>query len=93
MATEMMANEKFIQENSRCIYENEDILVEHSFMSYPDNTREAVMLVALKKDGKFSRWKQVLYPFLETLNQGRFLPQVYPNTSIKTRQNCQTVEF
>ena len=52
MATEMMANEKFIQETSRCIYENEDILVEHSFMSYPDNTREAVMLVALKKDGK-----------------------------------------
>ena len=51
-ATEMMANEKFIQETSRCIYENEDILVEHSFMSYPDNTREAVMLVALKKDGK-----------------------------------------
>ena len=52
LATEMMANEKFIQETSRCIYENEDILVEHSFMSYPDNTREAVMLVALKKDGK-----------------------------------------
>jgi len=52
MVTEMMANEKFIQETSRCIYENEYIFVEHSFMSYPDNTREAVMLVALKKDSK-----------------------------------------
>jgi len=52
MVTEMMANDKFIQESSRCVYENEDILVEHSFMSYPDNTREAVMLVAQKQDGK-----------------------------------------
>lgn len=50
--TGMMANDKFIQESSRCVYENDDILVEHSFMSYPDNTREAVMLVAMKKDGK-----------------------------------------
>ena len=52
MVTEMMANDKFIQESSRCVYENDDILVEHSFMSYPDNTREAVMLVAQKQDGK-----------------------------------------
>jgi len=52
MATGMMANEKFVQESSRCIYENNEILVQHSFMSYPDNTREAVMLVAKIKDGK-----------------------------------------
>ena len=52
LVREMMANEKFIQESSRCVYENEDILVEHSFMSYPDNTREAVMLVAMLSDGK-----------------------------------------
>ena len=52
MVKEMMANDKFIQESSRCVYENDDILVEHSFMSYPDDTREAVMLVAMKKDGK-----------------------------------------
>ena len=52
MVTGMMANEKFIQESSRCIYENDEIIVEHSFMSYPDNTREAVMLVAMLKDGK-----------------------------------------
>jgi len=52
MVTGMMANEKFIQESSRCVYENDDIIVEHSFMSYPDNTREAVMLVAMLKDGK-----------------------------------------
>ena len=52
LVREMMANEKFIQESSRCVYENDDILVEHSFMSYPDNTREAVMLVAMLSDGK-----------------------------------------
>ncbi|MDC1135260.1 hypothetical protein OAT45_00990 [Alphaproteobacteria bacterium] len=47
-----MANDKFIQESSRCVYENDEILVEHSFMSYPDDSREAVMLVAMLKDGK-----------------------------------------
>lgn len=52
MVTGMMANDKFIQESTRCVYENDEILVEHSFMSYPDNTREAVMMIALKKDGK-----------------------------------------
>jgi len=54
MVTGMIENEKFIQESSRCVYENDDILVEHSFMSYPDDSREAVMLVAMKKDGKIS---------------------------------------
>lgn len=52
MVTGMMANDKFIQESTRCVYENDDILVEHSFMSYPDDTREAVIMIALKRDGK-----------------------------------------
>ena len=52
MVTGMFANEKFIHESSRCVYENDDILIQHNFMSYPDDTREAVMLVAMLKDGK-----------------------------------------
>ena len=52
MVTEMMENDKFVQESSRLVYENDEILVDHSFMSYPDNSREAVMLVAMIKDGK-----------------------------------------
>ena len=52
MVTEMMGNDKFVQESSRLVYENDEILVDHSFMSYPDNSREAVMLVAMIKDGK-----------------------------------------
>ena len=47
-----MGNDKFVQESSRLVYENEEIMVDHSFMSYPDNSREAVMLVAMIKDGK-----------------------------------------
>ena len=52
MVAEMMKNEKFIQESSRCVYENDDILIQHAFMSYPDDSREAVMLVAILKNGK-----------------------------------------
>ena len=52
MVTGMMGNDKFVQESSRLVYENEEIMVDHSFMSYPDGTREAVMLVAMLKDGK-----------------------------------------
>merc|ERR1711991_849836 len=48
----MMENDKVVQESSRLVYENDEILVDHSFMSYPDNSREAVMLVAMIKDGK-----------------------------------------
>ena len=55
MVTGMMANDKFIQETSRCVYENDDILVTHDFMSYPDGTREAVMGVSTLKDGQIIR--------------------------------------
>ena len=52
MVAGMFDNEKFVFESSRCVYENSEIMVDHSFMSYPDGTREAVMLVAKLKDGK-----------------------------------------
>ena len=52
-----MGNEKFINESSRCVYENDDIMVSHDFMSYPDDTREAVMAVAMLKDGKIIRFE------------------------------------
>ena len=37
------------------VNENDEIMVSHDFMSYPDDTREAVMLVALLKDGQIIR--------------------------------------
>ena len=39
----------------RCIYENEDVLVEHRVAKYPSGDREAVLLVHLKKDGLLFR--------------------------------------
>jgi len=55
MFTSMLANDKFIQDSTRCIYENDDIMVQHMFMSYPDGTKEAVMGVAVLKGGKIIR--------------------------------------
>ena len=51
----MMANEKVVIRDSRCIYENEDVLVEHSVMDFPDGTTEAVMGVHTIKDGQIIR--------------------------------------
>jgi hypothetical protein len=36
-------------------YENDEILVSHDFMSYPDDTKEAVMMVCMLKDGQIIR--------------------------------------
>ena len=35
----------------RCIYENDDILVQHMRADYPNGTKDATMHVSLKKDG------------------------------------------
>lgn len=55
MMSSMMANKDVVVSNMRCIYENDEILVEHSVMDFPDGTREAVMAVHSKKDGKIVR--------------------------------------
>ena len=51
MLNMMMNNDKVVILDSRCIYENDDVLVEHSLMDFPDGSREAVMGVHVKKDG------------------------------------------
>ena len=38
-------------EQLRCIYENDDIIVEHQILSYGSGDREALMLVHQRKDG------------------------------------------
>jgi hypothetical protein len=53
--TAMMESDALSFHNQRCIYENEEIMVEHSFMTFPDGTSEAVMVVNLLKDGKIIR--------------------------------------
>lgn len=42
-------------EKHRCIYENDDIIVEHQIISYDSGDREALMLVHLLKDGLLLR--------------------------------------
>ena len=42
----------FNVESHRCVYENDDILVEHMVIAFPDNTKEAVLAAYTKKDGK-----------------------------------------
>ncbi|MCH1592215.1 MAG: nuclear transport factor 2 family protein [Candidatus Thalassarchaeaceae archaeon] len=51
----MMANEKVVIRDARCVYENNEILVEHSIMDFPDGTTEAVMSVHMLQDGKIIR--------------------------------------
>ena len=68
----MMANEKVVTRNARCVYENDDILVEHSVMDFPDGTTEAVMAVHMLQDGKIIRTETgaTLIPRSENRRQG-----------------------
>lgn len=50
-AAAVFGDDNFKREASRCLYENEDILVSHAFMTFPNGSRDAVMWVATKKDG------------------------------------------
>ena len=43
-------SDAFNVESHRCIYENDDILVEHMVIAFPDNSREAVLAAYTKKD-------------------------------------------
>ena len=40
----------FKVENDRCLYENEDILVTHSIVHFPNGSTDGVMKVHMKKD-------------------------------------------
>jgi ketosteroid isomerase-like protein len=42
-------------ENSRIIYENDEIGVAHYFISFKDGSRQAVLVVYIIKDGKIIR--------------------------------------
>lgn len=53
--TAMMESDALSFNNQRCLYENKEIMVEHSFMKFPDGTSEAVLVVNHLKDGKIIR--------------------------------------
>lgn len=54
-ADSIFRDSKFKRESARCIYENEDILVSHAIMTFPNGSKDAVMWVATKKDGLIHR--------------------------------------
>lgn len=55
MIGEMMASDNLGFSNNRCLYENDDVLVTHAVMDFPDGSREAVLSFETKKDGKILR--------------------------------------
>ena len=55
MMNMMMANEQVVIRDARCVYENDEVLVEHSVMDFPDGTTEAVMAVHMLQEGKIIR--------------------------------------
>ena len=48
----MLQNPDVKNDKARCIYENEDIIVIHSIGTFPNGSRNAVMYVGLKRNGK-----------------------------------------
>ena len=55
MFTFLLNNDDFVTHESRCLYENDDVLVTHAIMGFPDGTREAVLAYNQIKDGKVIR--------------------------------------
>ena len=52
MMKDMVESNKLEMISWKCIYENDDILVDHSVLSFPDGSKEAVLAGHMKKDGK-----------------------------------------
>ena len=48
----MMANDDLVVKETRCLYENDEVLVMHSIVNSPDGTSEAIIQFSELKDGK-----------------------------------------
>ena len=55
LATWFMSDDAPTSENNRIIYENDEIGVANSFVTFKDGSRQAVMVVYTIKDGKIIR--------------------------------------
>ena len=51
MLTGFMASSDVVIHSQRCLYENEEVMVEQSIMDFTDGTREAVLSCNTLKDG------------------------------------------
>ena len=50
-----MANDAVVVHSQRCLYENDEVMVEQSVMDFADGSREAVLGFNTLKDGKIIR--------------------------------------
>ena len=51
----LMTSDDFVTHESRCLYENDEVMVTHAIMGFPDGTREAVLAFHQLKNGKIIR--------------------------------------
>lgn len=51
----LMSSDSAAVRDMRCLYENDEVLVSHSVIDFPDGTREAVLEFHNLKDGKIIR--------------------------------------
>ena len=51
----LMTSDDFVTHESRCLYENDEVMVTHAIMGFPDGTREAVLAFHQLKDGRIIR--------------------------------------
>ena len=52
MVGQMFSSDSVNIVEGRCIYENDEILVEHNLMDFADGSRESIIAVHELKDGK-----------------------------------------
>ena len=55
VVTAMMESPDLKISEERCLYENDEVLVMHQFMGFPDGTQEAVLVFHQLRDGKIIR--------------------------------------
>ena len=52
MLRAMMSSDKVTVRSQRCLYENDEVMVEHSVMDFPDGSTEAIISFHRLQDGK-----------------------------------------
>jgi hypothetical protein len=52
MMRSMLSNEAVVSSVNRCLYENDEVLVMHSIVKFPDGTAESILRCSLLFDGK-----------------------------------------
>ena len=52
MLRNFMASDRVVVHSHRCLYENDEVMIEHSVMDFADGTKEAIIAFYRLQDGK-----------------------------------------